>query len=103
MSDVLTERMCFDTSLARGEGGASVWRSAILRRSAWAIRATTAGVRCFSLLTVLVYVTDEYPTAYAGVGAQGLQTGVVRLYSVVVILNGWVRIACARLSGVHSL
>jgi hypothetical protein len=26
----------------------------------------------------------------------------VRLYGVVVILSGWVRVGCARLSGVHS-
>ena len=33
-----------------------------LRRSAWAIRATAAGVGRFSLLSVLVYVADEHPT-----------------------------------------
>jgi hypothetical protein len=42
--------------------------SPILRRSAWASRATAAQVRGFSLLAVLVYVADEYPAAYAGAG-----------------------------------
>jgi len=44
--------------------------------SAWAIgaglsviRATAATVRGFSLCAVLVYVADEYPAVYAGVGA----------------------------------
>jgi hypothetical protein len=36
----------------------------------------------------------------AGVGA--LEAGVMRLYSVVVILSRWVRVGCARLCGVHS-
>ena len=38
----------------------------------------------------------------AGVRAQALETRVVRLYSVVVILGGWVRVGCARLCGVHE-
>jgi hypothetical protein len=62
------------------------------------IRAAAAGVGGFSLLAVLVYVTDEYPTTHAGVGAQALEAGVVRFYSVPVILGGWVRMGCARLS-----
>jgi hypothetical protein len=72
----------------------------ILRRSAWATRATTARVGGFPLLTVLVYVADEYPAVHAGVGT--LQASVVRLYGVVVILNGWVRVGCARLCAVHE-
>ena len=72
----------------------------ILRRSAWATRATTARVGGFPLLTVLVYVADEYPAVHAGVGT--LQASVVRLYGVVVILGGWVCVGCARLSGVHE-
>ena len=40
-----------------------------LRRSAWSSCATTALVRGFSLLTVLVHVADEYPAVYAGLGA----------------------------------
>jgi hypothetical protein len=67
-----------------------------------AIRAAATAVGGFSLFAVLVYVADEYPAAYAGMGTQALQTGVVRLYSVVVILGGWVRVGCARLSSVHS-
>ena len=31
-----------------------------LRRSAWAIRATAAGVGGFAILTVLTYVADEH-------------------------------------------
>ena len=46
-----------------------------------ASRATTAGVRGFSLLAVLVYVADEYPTFYTG--AWTLQASVVGLYGVV--------------------
>ena len=34
--DVLTEGVCFDTSLVRGKGGSSVWRASLLRRSACA-------------------------------------------------------------------
>ena len=75
--------------------------------AAWAIgvglsasRATTAGVGDFSLLAVLVYVADEYPTSKTG--AWTLQAGVVGLYGVVVILGRWVRLGCARLSRVHS-
>src|SRR5918993_1708761 len=41
----------------------------------------------------------EHPAVYAGVRA--LEAGVVRLYGVVVILGGWVRVGCARLCGVH--
>jgi hypothetical protein len=67
-----------------------------------AIRAAAAAVGGFPLLAVLVYVADEYPTFDAGVGAQALKTGVVRLYSVVVLLGRWVRLGCARLCGVHS-
>src|SRR5918997_5344995 len=53
--------LCFDTSLARGNGGSPMRRSPILRRSAWAIRATAAGIGGFPLLTVLIYVANEYP------------------------------------------
>jgi DNA-binding XRE family transcriptional regulator len=60
-----------------------------------------AGVGRFSLLAVLVYVADEYPAAYAGAGAQALEASVVSLYSIVVIVSGWVRVGCARLCGVH--
>src|SRR5215203_4885209 len=102
MGDVLTEGVCFDTSLARGEWGIAKPTIPILGRSAWASRATTAWVGGYSLLAVFVYVADEHPTTHAGVGAKALQAGVVRLYSVVVIVSGWVRLGCARLCGVHS-
>src|SRR5215208_359727 len=42
----------------------------------------------------------EHPAVHAGVGA--LEAGVVRLYGVVVLLGGWVRVGCARLWGVHE-
>ena len=64
------------------------------------IRAAAAVVGVFSLLAILVYVADEYPAFEAGAGT--LEAGVVRRYGVVVIVSGWVRIGCARLSGVHS-
>jgi hypothetical protein len=48
--------------------------------------AAAATVGGFSLLSVLVYVADEHPTFDAGMGAQALQTGVVRLYSVVIMV-----------------
>ena len=65
-----------------------------------AIRATTADVGGFSFLAVLVYVADEDPAIDAG--TRTLQAGVVSLYGVVVIVSGWVRVSCARLSSVHS-
>ena len=64
--------------------------------------ATAAPVGRFPLLTVLVNVANEYTAIYARVGAQALEAGVVRLYSVVVLLGGWVRVVCARLCGVHA-
>ena len=70
------------------------------RRSAWISLATTATVGGFSLLAVLVYVADEYPTLQTRAGT--LQASVVGLYGVVVILGRWVRMGCARLSRVHS-
>ncbi|HEY6712868.1 MAG TPA: hypothetical protein VI055_11420 [Rubrobacter sp.] len=92
MGDALTEGVCFDTSLARGEWGiAKPTIPHSLRRSAWASRTTAAPVGRFPLLAVLVYVADEHPADYARVGAQTLKAGVVRLYSVVVILGGGVR------------
>src|SRR5215218_1649830 len=44
-----------------------------------AISTPAAGVGDFPLLAVLVYVADEYPATYAGVGTQALEAGVVRL------------------------
>src|ERR687893_418733 len=63
------------------------------RMSASASRAAAARVGGFSLLAVLVCVSDEYPA---------FEAGVVRLYSIVVILSGWVRVGCARLCCVHE-
>ena len=64
--------------------------------------ATAARVGGFPFLTVLVIVANEYTAIYARVGTQALEAGVVRLYSVVLILGGWVRVRCARLCGVHG-
>jgi hypothetical protein len=70
-----------------------------------AICAATArdGLDDFDLFILVAddEVTDEDGAVHARVGAQALETGVVRLYSVVVILSGWMR-GCARLCGVHS-
>src|SRR5215207_1616553 len=49
---------------------------------------------------VLDKVPDVDDAIVAGVGA--LEAGVVRLYSVVVLLGRWVRVGCARLCGVHK-
>jgi hypothetical protein len=74
-----------------------------LRRSAWASRATTAGVASLSLLAILVYVADEDPAAHACAGTQALETGVVRFYDVILLLNGWVHVGCARLLYGHEV
>jgi hypothetical protein len=65
-----------------------------------AIRAATAPVGGFPLLAVLVYVANEHPAFEAG--TRTLQTSVVCLYGVVLLLNGWMRVGCARLCGVHE-
>jgi hypothetical protein len=94
----VTDEVLFDNRW-RGMGDCQV-ASPILRRSAWAIRAATAAVGGFSLLTVLVYVADEHPAFEAG--TRTLQASVVSLNGVVVIISGWVRVGCARLCGVHK-
>jgi DNA-binding XRE family transcriptional regulator len=53
------------------------------------------------LLAVIVNVADEHPAFYAGVGAQALETGVVRLQDLIAILRRWAYAGCARLCGVH--
>src|SRR5215208_4278212 len=59
MGDALTEGVCFDTSLARGEWGiAKPTIPHSLRRSAWASRTTAVPVGRFPLLAVLVYVAE---------------------------------------------
>ena len=80
-------------------GDSQFGRPHSLRRSAWAIRTTAAGVARFPLLAILVYVADEHPAFKAGAGT--LQAGVVSLYSVVLLLGRWVRVGYARLCGVH--
>jgi hypothetical protein len=73
----------------------------LIRVGLSAIRAATARVGGFPLLAILVYVADEYPAANACVGA--LEAGIVRLYGVVVILDGWVRWVRGRLIRVNLL
>ena len=65
-----------------------------------AIRAAATAVGGFLFLAVLVYVADEHPAFETRAGT--LKAGVVRLYSVVVIVSGLVRVGCARLFCVHS-
>lgn len=72
-----------------------------LRNQRWPVRAAATAVGGFPLLTVLIYVANKHPTIYADAGT--LQASVVRLYSVVLLPSGWVRVGCARLCGVHSL
>ena len=71
-----------------------------------AIHAATArhGFDDLDLFAVVAddQMTDVDGAIHAGAGAQTLEAGIVRLYSVVVILGGWVRVGCARLFGVHS-
>jgi hypothetical protein len=52
---------------------------------------------------VLDKVPDVDDAISAGVRAQALEAGVVRLYSVVGILGGWVCVGCARLCGGHGV
>ena len=116
---------CLDTRASRrndkrleGHGGPSGGVPHCLRRSAqaWtcligpelsAIRAAAARHAlvlddlAIKVVLRLDNAAKEHPAVHAGVGA--LEAGVVRLYSVVVILSGWVRVGCARLCGVHSL
>ena len=63
------------------------------------IRAAPTRVGGFRLLAMLVYVADEYSTLETRAGT--LKASVVCLYGIVLILGGWVRVGCARLSGVH--
>jgi hypothetical protein len=49
---------------------------------------------------ILVDVAYEHPAIYAGMGP--LEARVVRLYGVVGILGGWVRVRCARLLHVNT-
>jgi hypothetical protein len=68
-------------------------------------RTAAAGDGLYDLdLFAATGVLDKVPqvddTIVAGVGA--LQASVVRLYGVVLLLSGWVRVGCARLFGVHS-
>jgi hypothetical protein len=56
---------------------------------------TRRGLNDLGLFTgtgVLDKVSDEDDALVAGVGAQPLKAGVVRLYGVVVIFGGWVRV-----------
>ena len=63
---------------------------------------TRNGFEDLGLFAVLAddEMADVDGAVHAGTGA--LQASVVGLNSVVVIVGGWVRVGCARLSGVHS-
>jgi hypothetical protein len=52
---------------------------------------------------VLDKVPDVDDAFVAGVGAQALETAELRLYSVVLLLDRWVRMGCARLCGGHEV
>jgi hypothetical protein len=65
-----------------------------------AFRAAATEVGGIPLLAMLVYVADEHQAFKAG--TRTLQARVVRLYGFVVIVSGWERVGCARLSLVHS-
>jgi hypothetical protein len=73
-----------------------------------AIRATAAGdANVLDDLAIKVVLgldnaANEHPAVHAGTGAQALKAAELRLYSVVVILGGRVRMGCARLLRVHS-
>jgi|SRR5215211_5489539 hypothetical protein len=74
----------------------------------WGLSATRAastgnGLEDFRLFTgtgVLDKMPDVDDALVAGVGT--LEAGVVRLYSIVLILGGWVRVGCARLLCGHE-
>src|SRR5215211_5180234 len=73
-----------------------------------AIRAAAAGngIYDLSLFTgtgVLDKAPDEDDAIGAGARAQALESGVVRLYGVVLLLSGWVRVGCARLLCGHEV
>jgi len=59
--------------LSPGARARKLWIRAVDRRLS-AICAPTAGVASLSLLAILVYVADEHPPVYAGVGTQALKT-----------------------------
>src|SRR5215204_1792158 len=82
-----------------GDGGFGDPHS--LRRSAWASRATAAPMGRFPLFVVLIHVADEHPAFKAG--TRTLQTSIVCLYSVILLLNGWLRAGCARLLYGHEV
>ena len=54
----------------------------------------------FARLRVEGDLPYRHPAVVAGMGT--LKAGVIRLYGVVLLLSGWVRVGCARLSSVHS-
>jgi hypothetical protein len=85
----------------------------VVLEAAWLIRVGLSAIRATAARHALVLddlaikvvlgldnAANEHPAVHAGVGA--LEAGVVRLYGVVVIIGGWVRVGCARLCAVHS-
>src|SRR5215218_10483257 len=68
--------------------------------SATAAEVERVLLRLLARLGVNRDLAYRYPAIVAGVVT--LETGVVSLYGVVLLLSGWVRVGCARLSSVHS-
>ena len=78
----------------KGQGSAG-----FVARAAAAGHALVLHNYAIKIMSGLHNATNEHPAVHAGVGA--IEAGVVRLYAVVLLL-GWVRVGCARLSSVHS-
>ena len=77
---------------------------ALARLPTLRVAATAEVKRVLLYLLARLWVESDlayrYPAIVAGVVT--LETGVVSLYGVVLLLSGWVRVGCARLSSVHS-
>jgi hypothetical protein len=78
----------------------NVWNSRLAVGHATAARNGLYDLDLFAGTGVLDKLPDVDDAISAGVGA--LKASVVRLYSVVVILGGWVRRWCARLCVGHE-
>ena len=84
--------------MVAGSVAARTWRT---RLAVGAARARH-GVYDLDLFAVVAYdpMAHVDEALHAGVGT--LERGVVRLYGVVVVLSGWVRVGYVRLCDVHS-
>jgi hypothetical protein len=70
--------------------------SAIRAAAAW--HALVLDDLAIKVVLGLDNAAKEHPAVHAGVGAQALKAAELRLYSVVVILGGWVRGSRCRLT-----